>query len=214
MRTRIKICGVTRLEDALAAVAAGADALGFVFHRASPRCVEPGQAREIIRNLPPLVTPVGVFVNRGIQEVRRIAEECGLQALQFHGDESPEYCDWFRLPVIKAVRVRGPESLEEVRDYAVGAVLLDAYDPSAAGGTGRSFDWEWGRGAAPHRPLILAGGLTPENVAEAVAAAAPFGVDVSTGVESTPGRKDPAKVRAFAEAVRRADAERSRREGR
>jgi len=209
MRTRIKICGITRLEDALAAVAAGADALGFVFHPASPRYVEPEQAREIIRSLPPLVTAVGVFVNRGIEEVRRIAAECGLHVLQFHGDESPEYCGWFGQPVIKALRVRGAASLEGFRAYRVAAVLLDAYDPRAEGGTGRAFDWDLARQVAPVRPLILAGGLTPENVSRGVETVRPYGVDVSTGVESRPGRKDADKIRAFVEAVQRADAKRT-----
>lgn len=205
MPVRIKICGITRLEDAEAAVAAGADALGFMFYAGSARRVSEEVAAAICRDLPPCVLRVGVFVDADEETIRATAARCGLQALQLHGTESPEFCQRFELPVIKAFRIRGPECLPELRAYDTAAWLLDSYVAGQPGGTGTTFNWDlaaeavrWGR------PVFLAGGLTPQNVAEAVRRVRPYAVDVSGGVESAPGRKDPERLRAFVAAVRAA----------
>lgn len=193
---RIKICGITNVEDALQAAACGADALGFVFYEKSPRCVSPEQAREIISGLPPLVTTVGLFVNEEPQTIRDTAAFCRLDRVQLHGDESPEDCLLPPLRVIKALRVRDAASLARTDDYP-GDLLLDAWSDQAYGGTGHSFDWQLACELAARRPIILAGGLNPDNVAEAVARLKPYAVDVSSGVELSPGRKDYEKVAEF-----------------
>jgi phosphoribosylanthranilate isomerase len=198
---RVKICGITTIEDALHAVQAGADALGFVFHAASPRNVSPEQAAAIIRALPPFVQAVGLFVNADSDFVNSTADRCRLDLVQLHGDEPPEYCDQVSRRVIKAFRVKDIASLDSVRNYRVAGILLDAYSPKAFGGTGLTFNWEIAQGANTYGPVILAGGLTPDNVRQAVERANPYGVDVSGGVEAAPGRKDPEKVREF---IRRA----------
>ena len=199
----VKICGITNLADGQAAAEAGADTLGFVFCEQSPRCVSVEAAARIIREVQPFVIKVGVFVNAPEDLVVRAARECGLNLLQFHGDESPEYCLQFGLMSMKAFRIRDAGSLEAVPAYHTDAWLFDAYSPTKAGGTGETFNWDlalqarsWGR------PIFLAGGLTPENVAEAVRQARPYAVDVSSGVEAAPGRKDHAKVRAFIQAAK------------
>ncbi|HOJ20767.1 MAG TPA: phosphoribosylanthranilate isomerase [Armatimonadota bacterium] len=267
MRTRIKVCGITRVEDALAAVEAGADALGFVF-APSPRRVTPEKAREIISALPPLVTPTGVFVNSPAAEVAEIARATGLRAIQLHGDEPPDVLREVRARtgawIARAFRVRGEETLAEIPRYLdyCDAILLDAHVPGAAGGTGQVFDWTlaaratalariihqnnekkslcqaWrefvdtapentlplgacsDNGISPDkglllkysgeyfglgRPMFLAGGLHPGNVAEAVRQVRPYAVDVSSGVEAAPGVKDPERLRAFMAQVREAD---------
>ena len=194
----VKICGITNVEDALAAVEAGADALGFVFYPPSPRYVEPERVRAIVDRLPPFVTTVGLFVDVSVQTINDIAARCGLDRLQLHGDESPEFCARVERPVIKAFRIKGANSLVRLPDYKVSAYLLDAYVEGALpGGTGASFAWELAAQAKPYGPLILAGGLTPENVETAIRQVCPYGVDVSTGVERAPGLKDHAKVRTF-----------------
>ena len=195
--TKVKICGITSLDDALMAVEAGADALGFVFFEKSPRCIGPGAAAGIIAQLPPLVQVVGLFVNAELDFVNRTADSCGLDIVQLHGEESPAFCRLVRRRVMKAFRVRGMESLESLPDYKVAAYLLDAYSPHAYGGTGESFDWDCAVAAKERGPIVLAGGLNPDNIAQAVARVAPYGVDVSSGVESAPGKKDPEKVRRF-----------------
>ena len=207
MHVRIKICGVTRLEDALAAVAAGADALGFVFVPGTPRFIEPVTAHAIIQRLPPYVAKVGLFVNPDRTTVRQTIAQTGIDTVQLHGEETPEFARQFRaaVKVVKAFRVRGPESLTSLAAYrdAADAWLLDAFAPGAHGGTGARFDWERAVEAKGHDvPLVLAGGLTADNVAEAVARVRPYAVDVSSGVESAPGRKDPDLVRRFIAAVR------------
>ena len=194
---RVKICGITTVEDALQAVAAGADALGFVFHDKSPRNISPENAGAIIRALPPFVQTVGLFVNAPIQLVNDISYACGLDLAQFHGDESPEFCALVKRRLIKAFRIKDRESLAPLGSYRVAGYLLDAWVPSAYGGTGHSFNWELAMEAKRFGTIILAGGLTPENVSQAVAQVAPYAVDVSSGVESAPGRKDPEKVREF-----------------
>jgi phosphoribosylanthranilate isomerase len=193
---RVKICGVTRLEDALQAARLGADALGFNFWPGSKRFLAPAAARSIVERLPPFVTPVGVFVNQPEAEIRRAAEESGVRVLQLHGDEPPELCARLPLPVVKAVRVGGALPLDALRAYPVAAFLLDA--PSAGyGGSGATFDWSLAEGVAGLGPLILAGGLTPENVAAAVRRVRPYAVDVASGVESAPGVKDVSKMTRF-----------------
>lgn len=195
--TKVKICGITSLDDALMAVDAGADALGFVFFDRSPRCVGPEAAARIIAQIPSLVQVVGLFVNAELDFVNRTADSCGLDIVQLHGDESPAYCRLVRRRVMKAFRVRGMESLAAMADYQVAAYLLDAYSPNSYGGTGERFDWDCAVAAKERGNIVLAGGLNPDNVASAVAKVAPYGVDVSSGVESSPGRKDPEKVRRF-----------------
>ena len=200
--TLVKICGVTNLEDALAAVDAGAALLGFNFYRRSPRYVPPGDARRIVEQLPEGVTGVGVFVNEaGPEEVERIAREAGLGAVQLHGDETPEFCRALRgLKTIKALRVRAGFDADACALYPVDALLLDAYRTDAFGGTGHTFDWSLARQARERvARLYLAGGLTPDNVAEAVGAVRPYAVDVCSGVETSPGRKSIPLMRRFVE---------------
>lgn len=194
---RVKICGITSLEDALMAVEAGADALGFVFHEQSPRHVTLEDATGIIAGLPPFVQTVGLFVNRPVEFVNETAARCRLDLVQLHGDEPPEFCDAVERRVIKAFRVKDITSLDPIRHYRVAAHLLDAYSPTAYGGTGLTFNWDIAKAAKEFGPVILAGGLTPDNVREAVEAVQPYAVDVSGGVESSPGKKDAAKIREF-----------------
>jgi phosphoribosylanthranilate isomerase len=195
---RVKICGITSLEDAQAAVEAEADALGFVFYPPSPRYVTPEQAELIIRQLPPFMTTVGLFVDVTLNTVNDIAGRCGLDRVQLHGRETPEFCRHSARPVIKAFRIKNAESLAAVADYRVAAYLLDAYVEGALpGGTGASFSWGLAAQAKPYGPVILAGGLTPDNIEAAVTQVQPYGVDVSSGVERRPGRKDHRKLRAF-----------------
>ena len=203
MGLKIKICGITNPEDACAAVEAGADALGFMFYGPSPRNVSLATAAGIIRALPPFVAKVGVFVDAAEELIRQAILECGLDTLQFHGNESPEFCRRFSVKTVKAFRVRDEESLRELVKYETSAWLLDSFNPEKFGGTGASFNWDLARAATKlGRPIILAGGLTPENVADAVRQVRPYAVDVSSGVETEPGRKDHAKIRAFITAAR------------
>ena len=195
--TKVKICGITSVEDALLAAQAGADALGFVFFEKSPRYVDPERAAHIIAAIPPFVQVVGLFVNAPLDYVNATADSCGLDIVQLHGEESPSYCGSVRRRVMKAFRVRGMESLAAMADYRVAGYLLDAYSASSYGGTGERFDWDCSVAAKGRGPIILAGGLDLDNVAQAVARVAPYGVDVSSGVESSPGRKDPEKVKNF-----------------
>jgi phosphoribosylanthranilate isomerase len=203
MSVKVKICGNTSLADAQAAVEAGADMLGFIFCKASPRYVTVEKVADIARPLPPNVVKVGVFVNPTEELVTQAIAECGLNMLQFHGEESPEFCTQFGMMSMKAFRVRNGASLEALTDYPTDAWLLDTYSPGQAGGTGKTFNWDLAVEAKKlGKPIFLAGGLTPENVAEAVARVNPFAVDVSSGVESAPGKKDHAKVRAFIQAAK------------
>ncbi len=193
---RVKICGITRAEDALEAVRLGADALGFNFWPQSKRYLDPEAARAIVASLPPFITTVGVFVNQSDDEIRRAAERSGVGVLQLHGDESPAFCTRFLHPVIKAIRVDALRSLAALASYEVRAFLLDT--PSRGfGGSGAPFDWALAEGISECRSVILAGGLTPENVAAAIRAVQPYAVDVASGVESSPGRKDPEKMARF-----------------
>jgi phosphoribosylanthranilate isomerase len=203
MSTRVKICGITNLADAQAAVQAGADALGFIFYEKSPRYVTVAQAAEIAKQIPPFIMRVGVFVNAPEALITSAIAETGLTMLQFHGDESPEDCLRFGLMSMKAFRMKDVSVLAEIAKYQTDAYLLDAYSPDVRGGTGHTFNWDLALEAQKFgKPIFISGGLTPENVAEAVRKVHPFGVDVSSGVESMPGKKDHAKVNAFIGAVR------------
>jgi len=206
MATAVKICGITRPEDALAAARAGAHAIGLVFYAKSPRHVTPARAAEIIRVLPPFVTTVGLFVDATAEEVRAALAEAPVGLLQFHGDETPEFCRQFKRPYVKAVRVKaGVDLLQYAQDYHdAKALLLDAYVEGLHGGSGAAFDWSLIPRGLP-LPVILSGGLTPENVTEAVRRVKPSAVDVSSGVESAKGIKDAQKIAAFIKGVRNAD---------
>ena len=229
MPTRVKICGITRLGDARLAVEMGADALGFNFYRPSPRYVDPAAAREMIRHLPPFVVAVGVFADEtDPQEIASVAEEAGVQVLQLHGPKFPPAESLGRYAVIRAIAIGEkdddeklpPEVVKQARSAKgalavleaesqlsrnVRAILLDTKDPVLRGGTGRAFDWKRARAFNRVGRVILAGGLTPENVSEAIKEARPYAVDVASGVECSPGIKDPAKLRAFFAAAREAD---------
>lgn len=202
MAVKVKICGITSPEDALCAADAGADALGLMFYQGSPRFITLEAAAAIAQRLPPHIVRVGVFVDAPEELVLRAITGCGLNLLQFHGNEPAEYCLQFGLMSMKAFRVKDADSLQALAEYPTDAWLLDAYVPDKPGGTGVRFNWELARQAQRFgRPIFLAGGLTPENVAEAVRQVQPYAVDVSSGVESSPGRKDHDKVRAFIKAA-------------
>jgi phosphoribosylanthranilate isomerase len=200
----VKICGITNVEDALQAVEAGANALGFVFYARSPRHVTPDEVQKIIAELPPFVTTVGLFVNESIPRIRRTMAAARLDVVQLHGDEQPEDCLIEPLRVIKALRVKAAASLEGADRYRVSALLLDAWSDKAYGGTGEQFDWQLARRLSGNRPVILAGGLNPENIIDAVRQVKPYAVDVSSGVEARPGKKDQQKVKEFICRVRNA----------
>ncbi len=190
------------MDDALFAVRAGASALGFVFYEKSPRFIRPEEAGEVIRQVPPFVTKVGVFVNAGADYLREAKEVAGFDVYQFHGDETPEFCAAFPGSYVKAIRVRNAESLDAVDLYDTDAFLFDAYSPDAYGGTGESFSWDLlSRRKLGSRFVILSGGLDPDNVREAIRAVGPYAVDVSSGVESSPGIKDHLKLERFMEAA-------------
>ncbi len=205
-RTRIKFCGMTRAEDALAAVALGVDALGFIFAAGSPRLLTLEAGAAIRRRLPPLVTAVTLLRNNPAEQVRAIIAAMQPQLLQFHGDEDPAFCASFGLPYMKAVGMKGLDRplAEIARDHAgAAALLLDGHAPGEAGGQGQSFDWSGI--AAVNQPVVLAGGLRPDNVAEAIRIARPYALDVSSGIESAPGIKDSGKMEAFVRQVHGAD---------
>ena len=203
---KIKICGITNVEDAEVAVAAGADALGFVMYRKSPRWVEPAVARAIVAGLPPFVSAVGVFVNEEAEKVRTLMDECGFALAQLHGDESAVYCQNLGRPVLKALRLKDRATFLALAEFQgranVRGILLDAFSDQAYGGTGQTVDWTLAEEAARSTPVILAGGLSPANVAGAIQMVRPYGVDVSSGVELSPGKKDHHKLKAFIEAAR------------
>jgi phosphoribosylanthranilate isomerase len=214
-RVRIKICGLTHPDDLRAGADAGADAVGFNFYPKSPRFVDPQTAEKLVRLTPPTVEPIGVFVEASIQEMRSVAARLGLRAVQWHGEGQPATGDLGPLPLHVAVRVRCAGCLAGIRELvanrrdtgaSIAAVLIDAHVPGQFGGTGQTAPWNLLAGFDPGVPVILAGGLTPENVAEAVRIVRPFGVDVASGVESSPGRKDAGKMRQFVAAVRAAEA--------
>ena len=210
VRVKVKICGITNWVDARRAVAEGADLLGFNFYAGSPRYVEPAKAKKIVRRLPTKVLVVGVFVNESEQTMLEIARAVGLDALQLHGDETPAMVARLKrsFPVIKAIRVKQSLAAGQLRTYkAATALLLDGFEARRRGGTGKTFDWEIARRAKQYGRVFLAGGLTPENVGEAIRAAQPYAVDVCSGVEARPGKKDPARVKQLMRAAK--DAQRS-----
>ncbi|BFM20400.1 phosphoribosylanthranilate isomerase [Gilvimarinus japonicus] len=196
--SRVKICGITQVADAEHALACGADAIGLVFYEPSKRAVSIARAREIAYAVGPLVTVTGLFVNASAETVYQVLREVPLQLLQFHGDETPEFCEQFERPYLKAIRMRPDlDVVAAMQPYTQAAgLLLDAYQKGVPGGTGATFDWQRVP-ANPPRPVVLAGGLSPANVAEAIAATGCYGVDVSGGVEASPGIKDPTKVAEF-----------------
>ena len=204
--TLIKICGITNKKDAIAAAMAGIDMIGFVFYAESKRYVAPRVVEDIANELPPHIGKVGVFVDEKIDEVRKIAEDAGLDILQFHGNETAKYCENFRddYKVIKAFRVKNKESLKTVNDYNVDFYLFDTFMPDTIGGTGEVFDWKILKDAEILKPMIISGGLTPANVQKAIAEVSPYGVDTSSGVEESPGRKDILLMKKFVENVRKA----------
>jgi len=205
MDLKIKICGITNLADATAAVEAGADALGFIFYEQSPRHVQIECVAKIVQKLPLWVLKVGVFVNPDPELVMTALGNCGLNLLQFHGEESPEFCKSFGVMSMKAFRIKDAESLQQIPDYRTDIYLLDSYVAGKQGGTGEGFDWSLAVEAKKFgKPIFLAGGLTPKNVAEVVQKVQPYGVDVSSGVETSPGKKDHSKIWKFIEAARKA----------
>ena len=205
--TRVKICGITSREDAWAAVEAGADALGFIFVEGTPRWIEPKEAAAITIEMPPFVATVGVFIDRTAEQIEEIAASYGISLAQLHGSEPPAECARLRLPYVKAIRVQGEGDLAGLHQYErARAFLLDTYAPDRAGGTGKTFPWEIAARAARESRIILSGGLTPETVARAVVQVRPYAVDVCSGVESSPGRKDHRKVREFIDQAKKAGA--------
>jgi phosphoribosylanthranilate isomerase len=202
---RVKVCGITNYQDASMAVELGADALGFIF-APSPRGIAPEEARGIIRAIPPFVQAVGVFVDEDPVTIRRIVHLCGLDLVQLHGDESPDFCRELMPNAIKAFRLKDESSLLVIRPYRGGvrAILLDTYVEGKKGGTGRAFDWNLAIKAKGFQiPTILSGGLNPDNIAEAISLVKPFGVDVNSGIESSPGKKSPALMSELMEIVRK-----------
>ena len=200
---KVKICGITRHEDAAAAVRAGAAAIGFVFVRSSKRWIEPARARDIIAGLPPHVTPVGVFVNASRAEIRGVAESTGIRLIQLHGDETPEEASGFTLPVWKAFRVTPAFDVASLAAFPVEGYLLDTYVEGLDGGTGKTFDWGIAVAAKRYGRIILGGGITPENVERALREVGPYAVDVSSGVELSPGIKNAVKIARLFDAIRK-----------
>jgi phosphoribosylanthranilate isomerase len=203
---KIKICGITNADDAALAVSAGADALGFVLYRKSPRFVEPAVVRSIVAGLPPFILSIGVFVNEETAVIRDLVDQCGLALAQLHGDETAGYCESLGRPFLKALRLKDRAAVLAMAQYHgcphLRGFLIDAFSEQAYGGTGHTVDWALAAEAARSGPVLLAGGLTAANVSGAIRQVVPYGVDVSSGVETRPGKKDPAKVKAFIDAAR------------
>lgn len=200
--TKIKICGITNMEDAQAAADYGADALGFIFYKESKRYVDPEVAKSIVSALPPFIATVGVFVNHDLGEISRIKETTGIQVAQLHGDETPEFASSLPIEVIKVIRVKDKSDLDKVAQYSGQAILFDTYSDKEYGGTGESFDWKILNNLSSEKKVVLSGGLNPENVLEAIQIVRPYAVDVSSGVEDTPGKKDHTKIKKFIEAIK------------
>ncbi len=205
--TKIKICGITNKVDAINAANLGVDMLGFVFYRKSKRYIDPMTAEDIVNELPPGILKTGVFVDEDSEKVLEIAQDASLDILQFHGDETPDYCRKFKegFKVVKAFRLKDKNDLKIINDYDVDFYLLDTYKRDSIGGTGETFDWKVLKDFEILKPFILSGGLTPANVAKAIRELAPYGVDVSTGVEASPGKKDLNLMKKFVENVRKAE---------
>ncbi|MBC8284937.1 MAG: phosphoribosylanthranilate isomerase [Nitrospinae bacterium] len=201
-QVKVKVCGMTNLNDVQVAVEAGTDAVGFIFYKKSPRFVNVKTVREIVSELPPFVNAVGVFVNETADQINKIADRCNLDRVQLHGDESPTFCKKIRRRVIKAFRVKDVQSLKRLSDYSVSSFLLDTFSEEQQGGTGKVFDWNLVHPAKKYGSVILAGGLTPSNVRQAIQRVQPYGVDVCSGVEIQPGIKDHDKMRTFLKNVK------------
>ncbi len=203
---RIKICGITNKQDAIEASGLGADMLGFILYRDSKRYIEPKKIRDVLNEVPDTIAKVGVFVDENAKKVIEIAQDCSLDMLQFHGKESPEYCAQFKdsYKIIKAFRIQDKKSLKSINGYDVDYYLLDTHIDGLKGGTGKTFDWKLIEGYELLKPVILSGGLTPENVGSAIQNVAPYGVDVSSGVEASPGKKDLKLMKEFVDNVRKA----------
>ena len=201
-QVKVKICGMTNLKDVKVAVDGGVDAVGFIFYKKSPRSVTMQAVREIVLELPPFVDSVGVFVNETAEQINKIADHCKLDRVQLHGDESPAFCKKIRRRVIKVIRVKDIQSLKKLSDYPVSSFLLDTFSEDQYGGTGKVFDWNLAYPAKKYGPIILAGGLTPINVHQAIQRIQPYGVDVCSGVENQPGIKDHKKMKAFLKNVK------------
>ncbi len=199
---KIKICGMTCLEDTLLAIEGGADAVGFIFYKKSPRYVSAKTVKTIVAALPPFIETVGVFVNESADQINRTVDSCKLSAVQLHGNESPVFCKKISRKVIKAVRVKGRDSFKGLSSYKVSAFLLDAYSDQQQGGTGETFDWRLVSEGKKYGPVILAGGLDPSNVDHAIQKVKPYGVDVCSGVERVPGKKDPFRLKEFIKAAK------------
>jgi phosphoribosylanthranilate isomerase len=203
---RVKICGITNIGDAYSAAESGADALGFIFYPKSQRYIAPERAKEILQKIPGSIGRVGVFVNQEIQAVKEIVSFCGLRLIQLHGDESPQYCAQFpRSTLIKAVSHCADEEVQRLENYPVKAILVDAHEPGHYGGTGKNSDWALALKVKKTHPLILAGGLNKENIKRAIETVRPCAVDINSGVETSPGKKDPYKIREIMEIVRATD---------
>lgn len=194
---KVKICGITNIKDAQAAAEEGADAIGFIFYPKSPRYISFGKAREIVSALPPFISAVGVFVNEAEETIRQAAREASLSLVQLHGEESPEFCKSLGLRVIKAIRISRKEDLVRVKYYSVQGILFDSYHEDHYGGSGKSFNLDLLRGCSLETPVTVSGGLTPENVQEVIKQVAPYAVDVSSGVEDSPGKKNREKMKHF-----------------
>ena len=201
-QVKVKICGMTNLKDVKVAVDGGVDAVGFIFYKKSPRSVTMQAVRKIVLELPPFVDSVGVFVNETAEQINKIADRCNLDRVQLHGNESPTFCKKIRRRVIKAIHVKDIQSLKKLSDYPVSSFLLDTFSEDQYGGTGRVFDWNLAYPAKKYGPIILAGGLTPNNVRQAIQRIQPYGVDVCSGVESQPGIKDHKKMQIFLKNVK------------
>ncbi len=201
-QVKVKICGMTNLKDVKVAVDGGVDAVGFIFYKKSPRSVTMQAVRKIVLELPPFVDSVGVFVNETAEQINKIADRCNLDRVQLHGNESPTFCKKIRRRVIKAIHVKDIQSLKKLSDYPVSSFLLDTFSEDQYGGTGRVFDWNLAYPAKKYGPIILAGGLTPNNVRQAIQRIQPYGIDVCSGVESQPGIKDHKKMQTFLKNVK------------
>jgi len=199
---KVKICGITNKEDALYACDSGVDALGFIFAESSPRCVTAEVAAEIVAALPPFLSKVGVFVNATTEFIETICAQAGLDIAQLHGDESPQQCAALNMPVIKAFRVNSSFDLNSMTEYPCSAFLLDTFSPNIYGGTGKTFDWHIAIGAKKYGRVILAGGLNPDNIEQAITAVAPYAVDISSGLEKQPGQKDHSKIKQLFDRLR------------
>ena len=196
-QVKVKVCGMTNLKDTLVAVEEGADAVGFIFYKKSPRSVTMKLVREIVLELPPFVDTVGVFVDETAEQINKIADYCNLDMVQLHGDESPTFCKRMRRRVIKAFRVKDMQSVKKLTNFQVSGFILDTFSESLHGGTGKVFDWNLVLPAKKFGPIIMAGGLSPNNVRQAIQRVRPYGVDVCSGVESQPGIKDHKQIRDF-----------------